>query len=101
METTNSYSCPKCGGEHCIKRGFTAAGSQIYYCKACRASFTPSPKKWAYSEEDRLRALRMLADGATGRGVGRQLKMSKANAYRWATELAKKRGADAVDKSRD
>jgi hypothetical protein len=34
--------------------------------------------------------LRLLTGGNTGSGVGRALNMSKANAYRWAMELAKK-----------
>ena len=83
--------CPKCGDvneQH--KKGFTGAGSQRWYCKMCDCKYTPEPKKWEYTEDERRLALRILSDGNTGRGVGRAMKMSKSNAYRWASEEAKK-----------
>jgi len=72
------------------KVGFTKAGSQRYRCGKCRKNYTPDPVKWAYTEDERKQALRILTDGATGRAVGRAMNMSKANAYRWSKELAKK-----------
>jgi len=78
--------------------GYNASGSKRYYCKLCKKWYTPVPTKWVYTESEREQALRMIVDGCTGRGVGRQLKMSKANAYRWARE-AQKRGILDVDKS--
>jgi transposase len=56
----------------------------------CKRDYTPVPRKWVYSDEERKAALRLMSDGATGRAVGRQLKMSKSNAYRWSNEYAKK-----------
>ncbi len=96
---TEKKGCPKCGsekGQH--KKGYTSAGSQRMYCNGCGHKYTPRPKSRAYSEEKRKEALRLLALGNTGRGVGKALNMSKANAYRWAKEEAKKT-RKCVDKS--
>jgi transposase-like protein len=97
MEKIES-KCPKCGAENNqIKKGHTKAGSQRMYCKGCGCKYTPNPKNRAYSEEVRKQAIRLLTLGNTGRGVGKALNMSKANAYRWAREEAKKNGG-SVDK---
>jgi len=89
METKEK--CPRCGQSAMQWRiGLTKAGSTRYRCGLCKRDYTPNPKKWMYSEEERKVALRLITDGMTGRAVGRTLKMSKANAYRWATEVAKK-----------
>jgi transposase-like protein len=86
-----NIECPKCKSKNGQwKNGFTKAETQRYRCGKCKHTYTPNPKKWAYTEEERLQALRLITDGSTGRGVGRALNMSKANAYRWARELAKK-----------
>ena len=83
--------CPKCGSENGQwKIGVTKAGSQRYRCGKCKREYTPNPQKWVYSEDERKQALRLLTDGNTGRAVGRVMNMSKANAYRWSKELAKK-----------
>ena len=83
--------CPKCGStKNQMNSGFTSARSQRCLCWQCKHKYTPKPQKWVYTEEERKQALRMITDGATGRGVGRQLNMSKANAYRWAREETKK-----------
>ena len=89
METREK--CPRCGTEtRQWKIGLTRAGSIRYRCGLCKRDYTPKPKKWTYTEEERKAALRLITDGCTGRAVGRALKMSKANAYRWATQVAKK-----------
>lgn len=93
--------CPKCGSEkNQHKKGFTGSGSQRMYYNECGCKYTPNPKNRAYSEDVRKQALRLLALGNTGRGIGKALNMNKSNAYRWAQEEVKKtRGA--VDKSHD
>jgi len=91
--------CPYCGGtksQHSI--GKTRAGSRRYRCMSCRRDYTPEPKKWGYTEEEKVAALRLLLLGNSGRAVGKALGMSKANAYRWAEE-GEKKGLRAVDKS--
>jgi len=93
--------CPKCGsekGQH--KKGYTVSGSQRMFCNICKNKYTPNPKSRSYSEEVRKQALRLLALGNTGRGIGKVLNMSKANAYRWAKEEVKKTRR-LVDKSHD
>ena len=95
------YKCPKCGREKGQDRkGYTDSGSQRMYCNNCRYKYTPEPKSSAYSEEVRKQALQLLTSGVTGRGVGKLMKMSKANAYRWAREEVKKTEG-GVDKSID
>jgi transposase-like protein len=83
--------CPRCGEtERQHKKGHTVAGSQRMYCTNCGSKYTPKPKSRAYSEEVRKQALRLLALGNTGRGIGKALNMSRSNAYRWAKEEVKK-----------
>ena len=83
--------CPKCGStENQMNNGFTGAGSQRCLCWHCKHRYTPKPKKWKYSEEERKQALRLLTDGSTGRAVGRAMDMAKSNVYRWAQEESKK-----------
>jgi len=92
--------CPNCGAmerQHSI--GKTKAGSNRYRCTLCKREYTPTPKKWRYTEEERSQALRLLLLGNSGRAVGKALGMSKANAYRWAKE-AQKKGLSDVDKSK-
>jgi len=80
-----------------MKKGFTGAGSQRRFCNKCKHKYTPNPKKWAYTEEERRQALRLLLSGNSGRGVGKALGMSRSNAYRWAAEEGEKIPRD-VDK---
>ena len=83
--------CPRCElNESQWKIGVTRAGSQRYKCGVCGKSYTPVHKKWVYTEDERKQAMRLLTDGNNGRAVGRAMNMSKANAYRWAAEAAKK-----------
>jgi len=91
--------CPHCGAterQHSI--GKTRAGSRRYRCTICEREYTPNPKKWGYTQEEKSMALRLLLLGNSGRAVGKALGMSKANAYRWAQE-AKKGAVSDVDKS--
>jgi len=83
--------CQVCGeiAEH-IKKGFTPSGSQKYKCQVCGKVYTPEPKKYEYSEEERTAAIRYYIEGNSGRSTGRYFKMSKANAVRWIKERAAK-----------
>ena len=60
-------------------------------CRHCKKTYTLEPKRNAYSEETRVLALKIFYAGASGRGVGKALKMSKANVYNWI----KKNGSDS------
>ena len=98
MEKTKR-KCPKCGAterQHSI--GKTKAGNSRYRCTICKREYTPNPKKWQYTEEEKKKAIQLLLLGNSGRAVGKALGMNKANVYRWAKE-AKKRGLSSVDKS--
>jgi len=94
-------TCPYCGAtERQQSKGKTKAGSRRFRCKYCNREYTPNPKRWVYTEEERNQALRLLLLGNSGRAVGKALGMSKANAYRWAKD-AQKKGLCDVDKSND
>jgi len=83
--------CPYCGAkEHQHSIGKTKAGSNRFRCQNCQRDYTPEPKKWRYTEEEKSNALRLLLLGNSGRAVGKALGMSKANVYRWAIEAQKK-----------
>ena len=48
----NEVKCPQCGRtDKQNKKGFTAVGSQRYFCNVCHYKYTPERKKWVYTEE--------------------------------------------------
>jgi len=97
MEEDKVIKCPKCGeGQWQNKQGFSVAGSQRYLCKHCGCKYTPIKKPKGYSAEVKRKAMQLLVDGMSGRAIGRQLGMSKANVYAWA-----KKNAVDVDKQSD
>jgi transposase-like protein len=76
--------CPKCGRtEKQQKKGYNRSGTQRCICKECNITYTINPKRHEYSEETKELALKAYYSGASGRGVGRLLHMSKANVYNW------------------
>ena len=86
--------CPQCGsekGQH--KHGTTPCGTERKRCYSCGKQYTIDPKVRGYSEEVKRKAFQLMVDGMSGRAVGRQLGMSKANVYNWA-----KKKPDIVDK---
>ena len=76
--------CPICGRMDCqLKNGKNRSGTQRILCRYCKKSYTLEPKRNAYSEETKALALKIYYAGASGRGVGKVLGMSKANVYNW------------------
>jgi len=76
--------CPVCGTEeNQIQQGYNRSGTQRCLCKNCGKKYTINPKSNAYSEEVRQNAIKIYYSGVSGRGVGKILGMSKANAVRW------------------
>ena len=93
METRENFGrkCPKCGSTtNQMNSGFTRAKSRRVLCWHCKCKYTPDPKKWAYTEEERKDALRLMSLGMSGRKIGAYKKMHHDNAYRWSREMAKK-----------
>ncbi len=77
-------SCPRCGAKDGqMKNGRNRSGTQSILCRHCKKSYTLEPKRNAYSDETRALALKIYYAGASGRGVGKVLNMSKANVYNW------------------
>jgi transposase-like protein len=76
--------CPKCGKiENQVNSGKNRSGTQRCKCKDCNLYYTLNPKSTVYSEEIRKEAIKTYYSGVSGRGVGKLLKMSKANVYNW------------------
>jgi transposase-like protein len=76
--------CPRCeekSGQ--MKNGLNKSGTQSMLCRHCKKAYTIEPKKRSYSEETRKLAIKIYYAGASGRGVGKVLGMSKANVYNW------------------
>jgi len=85
--------CPKCGSASNQKNaGVNRSGTQRCYCKECNIYYTLNPKRRAYPEEVRMQALRIYYSGVSGRGVGKVMKMSKANIFNWVKKTG--RGVD-------
>jgi transposase-like protein len=75
--------CPRCGAsEKQVWDGENRSGSRKRYCRECGRHYTPEPLKHAYSEEERKAAFKLLESGMSGRQVGLQMNMSKANVYK-------------------
>jgi transposase-like protein len=84
MEKEKVSNCPKCGSaDGQMKNGCNRSGTQTIICRHCKKTYTPEPKRRAYSEEARSLAIKMYYSGVSGRGVGKVLGMSKANVYNW------------------
>jgi transposase-like protein len=84
IKTEEKRRCPKCGQiTNQVNRGFNRSGTQRCMCKDCGIYYTPEGKKRKYPEETRELALKIYYAGASGRGVGKVLGMSKANVYNW------------------
>ena len=76
--------CPKCGNlEKQINKGYNRSGTQRCMCLTCGMYYTLEPKKHEYPEETKELAIKMFYSGVSGRGVGKDLRMNKANVYRW------------------
>jgi transposase-like protein len=87
-------ACPHCGAERRqMNMGYNQSGTQRRKCGLCGKTYTPSPREHAYSQEIRDAALRLLISGMSGRQVGLQLKINKANVFTWA-----KKNGITVDK---
>lgn len=83
--------CARCGSEkQQYKYGKNRSGTARYRCSECGKAYTPEPAKSTYSEEEKTTAIKTYYEGASGRGVGRLQKMSKANVFRWIKERAEK-----------
>ena len=85
MDTaTNPKKCPRCNSEDGqMKNGSNRSGTQQYICRHCKKTYTPNPKRHAYCEDTRKLALKIYYAGASGRGIGKVLGMSKPNVYNW------------------
>lgn len=89
--------CPQCGEEkRQHKHGKTPYGTQRIRCASCGKQYTINPKTRGYAAEVQRKALQLMVDGMSGRAIGRQLGMSKANVYNWA-----KKNREDVDKFDD
>ena len=90
-EKEAAMKCPRCGAtEKQWKQGANKSGTQRYQCQKCEKSYTPNARPYAYDEETKKEAMRMLVSGMSGRRIGLLLGMSKNNAYKWAQEASKK-----------
>jgi len=71
----NEVKCPKCGrADKQNKKGFTAVGSQRYFCNACHYKYTPERKKWVYTEEQRNQALQAADARLLRQGCGKSVR---------------------------
>jgi transposase-like protein len=91
IKIVEGRQCPKCGsGENQINGGYNRSGTQRCVCKECKHKYTLNGKTRAYSKEIQQQALRAYYSGISGRGVGKLMKMSKANVYNWIKKNGEK-----------
>src|SRR5258706_4818160 len=76
--------CPNCGSARDqVKAGRNRCGTQRYMCQDCSRQYTPKPKLQGYSDEVRLRAVRMYVDGNNFRRIGRELGVNPQSVANW------------------
>ena len=76
--------CRKCGRvENQVNAGYNRSGTQRCVCKNCKHKYTLHGKTREYPEEIKQQAIRIYYSGVSGRGVGKILRMSKANVLNW------------------
>jgi transposase-like protein len=81
--------CPHCfRTDKQVKNGKTAAGSQLYKCKACNRKYTPEPKARGYAKATRQRAIRLALDGNSQRQAARHAGVSHGSVANWLKEYA-------------
>ena len=73
--------CKESSGQ--MKNGSNRSGTQRMICRHCKKTYTIEPKRHAYDEGTKALALKIYYAGASGRGVGKVIGMSKANVYNW------------------
>lgn len=85
----NTRICPRCGAtakQH--RHTANKSGSERYICRNCGKTYTPTPRKYIYTEAERVVAIRTYYECKSGRAVGRLLGMARSNAVRWIKERA-------------
>ena len=76
--------CPICGRtENQVNAGKNRSGTQRCFCNECKKYYTLDPKTREIPEEIRQQAIKTYYAGVSGRGVGKNFDMSKANVYNW------------------
>ena len=81
--------CPRCGAtEKQNKHTANQSGTARIMCRMCGKTYTPEPRKHAYSEEERGKAIKAYYECKSGRAVGRLMGMARSNAVRWIKERA-------------
>jgi transposase-like protein len=79
--------CPSCASsERQIKAGKTARGSQRRRCRLCNTYYTPERKPIGYSDEVKLRAIKLYLDGMNFRRIGRTLGVNHQSVINWVNE---------------
>lgn len=75
--------CPYCHDtENQVKAGKNTSGSQRYKCKMCERRYTPEPSQ-TYSDEMRLQAVKLYADGMNYRRIARHLGVDHKTIINW------------------
>ncbi len=84
--------CHKCGCEGVWEFGFVTIKNESkkrYKCKSCKYQFTTNSTR-EYSDEIKLKAMKMLKEGIGFRGIGRLLGVSFETIRNWAKKMAEK-----------
>jgi transposase-like protein len=81
--------CPHCERTDLqVKNGKTAAGSQVYKCKACKRKYTPDPKPIGFDRSIRQQAIRLVLDGNSQRQAARHVGVSHGTVANWFQQYA-------------
>ena len=82
--------CIRCGeSTKQNKRGKTSSNTQRYFCMHCRKSYSLNPKQNEYSQDFRLKAIKLYLEGNSSRAVGRILGIGKNMVIYWLRKYAK------------
>lgn len=76
------YTCLNCGGQHIVKNGHNASGSQQYLCKDCGKRGVLEPKR-GYTEAQKEQILSAYQERSSMRGIQRTFGVSRPTLAAW------------------
>lgn len=82
-----SFSCKFCGLNNYVKNGFVH-GVQRYKCKQCLSNFIEGDKRQKYTQQDRLKVIKLYLENCGIRTIERLTGVRNSQISLWIEETA-------------
>jgi transposase len=83
-----SHLCKFCESSNCVKNGFVH-GVQRYKCKECLSNFVEGDKRQKYTQQDRLKVIKLYLENCGIRTIERLTGIRNSQISIWIEETAK------------